>query len=98
MEVGIPSRRQIKKVTQARLDHQDFIAAVGTIVKKETKKAVDAELEKKDRCQKFVEIAYGIGAWSTTSNDRTRTDITDDMTNRKGYAEMSEGEGLYLPP
>lgn len=48
-EEVIPSRRQVKNITELRLEEQDFIAPVETIFKEETKKVVDAGSERKDR-------------------------------------------------
>lgn len=46
IEEATPSRRKVKKMTEAMLDNQDFIAPVATIVKEETKKRVDVKSER----------------------------------------------------
>lgn len=52
------SPRPIKRMVEAMLDKQDFIAPAATIVKKETERAVDVESRREDRCRKFIKAAY----------------------------------------
>lgn len=49
VEEAATSRWQVKKVEQAMLEDKDFIAPAAAIVKKESKKAVDARSEREDR-------------------------------------------------
>lgn len=65
---------------------------------KETRAAVSAELEKKDRQRKFVEVAYGTGTRSTSSSDRAAAYIPSERTNKQAYREMSEKRASDLPP
>lgn len=43
---GTPSHRQVKKLTEAVLDNQDFVAPGAIIVRNETKKAIDVKLKR----------------------------------------------------
>lgn len=48
----------MKGVIQAMSDDQDFNALLTTIVKKGTRKAVNAGSEKKDRHRRFTYVLY----------------------------------------
>lgn len=57
-----PLLQQVKKVTQAMSENQDFIGRVATTVKKETKKAMDSRADNEDSHREFVEGAYRSGS------------------------------------
>lgn len=78
IEKATPPCREAKKVTQATLEDQYFIAQVATFIKRETKKAVDNRSEREDQRRKFVEIPYRTGTWSAASSDQLATDISDE--------------------
>lgn len=92
------SRRQLKKMPEAMLNNQDFIAPGATIVEKDAKKAMDVESEKKDRHRKFVGTAYNNGARSAASSDGPPTNISNERTNKRAFSEMSEEQVPDLPP
>lgn len=51
IEEVIASCLQVKKMTEEVLHNQNFIAPVAAIVREETKKSMDVELEREDRRQ-----------------------------------------------
>lgn len=89
MEGATPPRMHVKKLTDATLVDQCFIALVAAIVRKETKKALNVELKKEDRRQKLVETAYGICALSTSPSECSPKNISNERTNRNTYSEIS---------
>lgn len=90
INVVIPSRRPVKKVTEAMLRDQYNTAPVKTIFKKKTRKSVDAGSEKKDPSRKLVDVSYSTGGRPVSSRDQLPTDSSDEQTNEKGYSDMSE--------
>lgn len=52
------SCRQAKKMTEAMLDDQGFVAPLATNVKRETRKAGDAGSEGEDRCRNVFVVTY----------------------------------------
>lgn len=93
-----PSHRQLKKLPEAKLDDQDFLAPVETIVRKKTKKAKDTRSERKVRRRKVVKVGYSTGARSAPSSDQSSTNISDEQTNKNAYPEMLEERAPNLPP
>lgn len=56
VEEVTPSRRQVKKMTEAMVDDQDFITPVAILVKNITKKTLDAGSEKGDQLRAFLKV------------------------------------------
>lgn len=82
IEEATPSCWQVKKMTEAMLDDQEFIAPVAKIAKKETKEDVNAGTERKDWHRKFLEVAYSPGVRSASSSGRPSRHISDDKFNK----------------
>lgn len=88
----------MKNVKQAMLECQDFIAPVAPMIKKETKKAVNAGPERVDRHEIFFAAVYSTVTRSASSGDRPLTDISEERTHRMAYSEMSKEQVPDLPP
>lgn len=69
------------------LHKQQFIAPVGTIVKKQTEKIADDESKREERRQKFVDASYSTGIRSALSSAEPIADILHKQTNKSNYSE-----------
>lgn len=85
-------------MTEGMWDNPDYVPPVTTIVKKQTKKAMDVESEPGDRRQKFVDAVNVTDSRSASSSDRTPSDICSNLKNKKTYSKMSKKQASDLLP
>lgn len=93
-----PPRRQQKKMTETTLKDENVIALGATVVKEETKKAVNAGSGREDRLQTFVESFHRTVARSASSKNRPPTYISYERTDKKTYSKIKEEKDPDLPP